>query len=250
MSRDGRGEGLPLFADQGAKVLVNPRDKVIAAILHGRSLAIEELRLLVARIQLLNDERPARCIGLLSATGGEGKTTLAIGLATSLAAEPERRVLLVEADLRKPAIESYLGLPRVPGVGEWLNARPGPLPVRWVTPPGFAFLSAGRLGLERPEVLGSNRMAALMDAARQSFDFVVVDCPPVSPVADAVILQDLVDGFLFVVRARHSPGEAVARAASRVKEDRILGTVFNDRKEMLPYPGYGRTRRYAEATQE
>lgn len=239
MTRETRSD-FPVFADQGAKVLPGPRDAVTAAVLHGRTLAVEELRLLVARLQLVNDERPARCLGLISASGGEGKTTLAIGLAATLAAEPDRRVLLVEADLRKPAIENYLGLPSAVGVGEWLKGRPGPLPLRWVTPPGFAFLSGGRVGLDRPELLGANRMAAILDAARRSFDFVIVDCPPVTPVADAVILQDLLDGFLFVVRARHCPREVILRAASRLKGDRIIGTVFNDQKEILPgYYRYG-----------
>jgi capsular exopolysaccharide synthesis family protein len=240
MTRELRPEVSPVFAEQGPKVLPSPPDPVTAAILHGRTVAVEELRLLITRLQLVNDERPARCVGLLSATGGEGKTTLSIGLAAALAGDPDRRVLLIEVDLRKPAIESYLGLPRAPGVGEWLRGLAAPLPVRWVTPPGFALLSGGRVGLDRPDLLGSSRMAALLDAARRSFDFVIVDCPPVAPVTDAVILQDLVDGFLFVVRARHSPREVVLRAASRLKGDRIIGTVFNDQKEILPgYYRYG-----------
>lgn len=238
MNRDVRIDAFPLFVDQGAKVLPSPPDPITTAILHGRTLVVEELRLLIARIQLINDERAARCIGMLSATGGEGKTTLSIGLAATLAAEPDRRVLLMEADLRKPAIETHLGLPRSAGVAEWLRGLPGPLPLRWVTPPGFALVSAGRIGLDRPELLGSNRMAALVDAARRSFDFVIIDCPPVTAVADAVILQDLVDGFLFVVRARHSPRETVLRAASRLRADRIIGTVFNDEREVPP--GYDR----------
>jgi Mrp family chromosome partitioning ATPase len=237
-----RGDDFQFLADEAAKILPNPRDAVTAAVLHGRTVAVEELRLLVGRLQALNEERPARCVGILSATGGEGKTTLAIGLAAVLAAEPDRRVLLVETDLRKPAIGTYLGLPPIAGVGEWLKGLPGPLLLRWVTPPGFALLVGGQVGLERPEMLGSRRMAALLEAARGSFDFVVVDCPPIAPVADAAILQDLVDGFLFVVRARHSPREAVLRAASRLKGGRILGTVFNDQREPASYYqnyGYG-----------
>jgi Mrp family chromosome partitioning ATPase len=124
-------------------------------------------------------------------------------------------------------------------VSDWLKGASG-LTVRWVTPPGFALLSGGRLPLERPELLGSARMITLLESARQSFDFVIVDCPPVTPVADAVILQDHLDGFLFVVRARHGPRETVVRAASRLKAGRILGMVFNDQREILRRYGYGR----------
>ena len=129
MTREMRGDGIPLFAEEGARVVPNPPEAATLAVLNKRTLAVEEIRHLVAKIQLLNEERPARCIGLLSATGGEGKTTIAIGLATTLAAEPERRVLLIEADLRKPAIESYLGLPRAPGVARVAQGRgPAPFP--------------------------------------------------------------------------------------------------------------------------
>jgi protein-tyrosine kinase len=240
---------IPLFADQDVKVLPTPSDPTTAAVITGRTLAVEELRLLVASIYALNDARPARCLGLLSASGGEGKTTISIGLASILASEPDRRVLLIDADLRKPAVEKYLGLSSSPGLSDWLKGSAGPIPLRKVTPPGFSLLSAGSTTLDRPERLGSGRMAALLEAARQSFDFVIVDCPPVTPVADAVFLQDLLDGFLFVVRARHSPRETVQRAASRLKPDRILGTVFNDQKGILPsYGSYG-YRRYGEPSE-
>ncbi len=250
MTPDRRGEASPLFGDQEVQVLATPPDPITTAILTGRTLAVEELRLLVTHIHALNDTRPARCLGVLSATAGEGKSTLSMGLAAILAGEPDRRVLLMEADLRKPALEAYLGLARSKGLSDWLKGNAGPIPLRWVTPPGFAFLSGGQTNLDRPERLGSSRMAALLEVARQSFDYVIVDCPPVTPVADAVILQDLLDGFLFVVRARHSPREAVLRAASRLKPDRILGTVFNDQREILPgYASYG-YRRYGHHPSE
>lgn len=240
MTRDQRLDALPLFAEDGARVVPNPPDSVTLAVLNKRTLAVEEIRHLIAKMQLLNEERPARCLGIVSATRSEGKTTLSIGIAAALADEPDRRVLLIEADLRKPAIESYLGLTRAPGVSEWLRSSSGPLPVRWVTPPGFAFISGGRAALDRPELLGSARMSALLEAARRSFDYVIVDCPPVTPVADAVILQELVDGFLLVVRARHCPRETVVRAASRLKSGRIIGMIFNDQREILPrYSSYG-----------
>jgi Mrp family chromosome partitioning ATPase len=110
--------------------------------------------------------------------------------------------------------------------------------VRTVSPPGFAVLAAGRERLARPELLGSDRMASLIGACQLSYGYVVVDCPPLDPVADAVALQDLLDGFLLVIRARRSPRESIERAISRLKENRIRGIVFNDQPEILPL-GYG-----------
>ena len=237
----------PVFSEEGLRLLPRPASDVLAAVLSGRTLAVEELQFLLAKLYTIGEQRPARCLGILSATAGEGKTTLAIGLAATLAAEPARRVLLVEADLRKPAIESYLGLPIAPGVAEWLRGSVATVPLRWVTPPGFALVPAGRSGLDRPDRMGSRRMAELLDAARQAFDFIIVDCPPVTPVADVVYIQDRLDGFLFLVRARQSPKEAIQRAASRLKPDRILGTIFNDQKEIFSsYYNYG-YRRYGDS---
>lgn len=203
----------------------------------GHALA-EEFRFLAAKVAALATNR-FTTIGVVSAGPAEGKTTVALGLAAALARTDPNRVLLLEADLRQPAIERYLGLPRSAGVSEWLSGRAKAVSVRVVSPPGFAVVSAGRERLNRPELLGSDRMSALIGACQLSFGFIVVDCPPLSPVADAVALQDLLDGFLLVVRARHTPREEIERAVSRLKENRVHGIVFNDQPEILP-SGYSK----------
>jgi Mrp family chromosome partitioning ATPase len=114
--------------------------------------------------------------------------------------------------------------------------------VRTIAPPGFNVLGAGRERLARPELLASDRMASLIGACQLSHGYVVVDCPPLDPVADAVALQDMLDGFLFVIRARRSPRAAIDRAMSRLKAHRVRGIVFNDQPEILPLGyayGYG-----------
>jgi Mrp family chromosome partitioning ATPase len=214
------------------EVTVEPKTPVLAQTLVSGSALGEELRLLVARIKVLGEERPFRCIGMVSAAGSEGKTTLAIGLAAAIARQPGRRVLLVEADLRRAAIEKYLGLLPEPGLAEWLAEGNGPLPIRSVQPAGFCVLSGGQVRVA-PELLGSQRMARLLEGARRFFHYVVVDCPPITPVADSVVMQDLLDGFLFVVRARRTPRQAVLRAISQLKPDRVRGVLFNDQRELL-----------------
>jgi capsular exopolysaccharide synthesis family protein len=231
-----------LFDWQGFNpVPPRPPSPATRLVLAHDSRAAEELRLLVSRIQELHAQRPLRCIGLVSAAGGEGKTTVGLGLARALAHSGECKVLFLECDLRRPAVERYLGLPRAPGLSEYLQdetvaaVRP-----RLVDPPGFALVASGQRPLARPEVLGSLRMRALLESARREFDYVIADCPPVNPVTDAVMLQDIVDGFLFVVRARTSPVEAIQHAVTRLKRDRIRGVVFNDQKEIIPrYYTYG-----------
>lgn len=241
-------ENLPVFEETGEET---PRklSASAAAALAPRTLVAEEFRMLRVKVRNIGEERLFRCVGLISSAAGEGKTTMSLGLAAAMAQEPNRRVLLIEADLRKPSIDAHLGISHVPGLGDWL-ARSGnqPVPLRLLKPHGFFLLSAGTEAVwgENPERLGSERMATLLQAARRYFDFVVVDCPPLIPVADSVILQDMLDGFLFVVRARHAPRETILRALSHLKADRIQGVVFNDCHELLPsYFNFG-YRQYGE----
>jgi capsular exopolysaccharide synthesis family protein len=235
---DYRLEDLPVF-EEAAEAAARALPPVPMAVLSTRSLLAEEFRLLKIKIRQLSEQRPFRCIGVVSASAGEGKTTVALGLAANLAQEADRRVLLIEADLRRPAIEKYLGIESTPGLAEWLEQSQGTVSVRRLVPYNFHILSGGQRSLQRPDSVGSDRMARLVEAARRYFDYIVIDCPPLAPVADSVILQDLVDGFLMVVRARRSPRELLLRAASQLKPDRIQGVIFNDFREMLPgYQSY------------
>jgi len=208
------------------------------------SFVSEEFRSLGARVRAQDGERAFRCIGLASALPGEGKTTVALGLAAALGSKPGRRVLLIEGDVRKPAVHRYLGLAPVSGLSEWLLSNEPEIRIRHITPLGFSLLEAGAEPVENPEELGSGRMSHLVAAARRSFDYVILDCPPLLPVADAVLMQDLVDGFLLVVRSRKSPIEAIQRAISSLKPGRVRGLVLNSQRDLLPsyyryaYPHY------------
>ena len=125
---------------------------------------------------------------------------------------------------------------RSPGLAEWLDGSDLPIPLRRLVPQGFWLLSGGEAEISSQDALGSQRMAALLDACREQFDNVVVDCPPLAPVADSVMIQDFVDGFLLVVRARHAPRDVVSRAVSRLRPERVGGVVFNDQEDV--FPGY------------
>jgi Mrp family chromosome partitioning ATPase len=211
------------------------------AVLGSGHYLAEEFRFLAAKVAGLAKER-FTTIGVVSTGPSEGKTTVALGLAAALSRISEQRSLLLEADLRQPSIERYLGLPRAGGLSEFLAGRTQSVLVRTVSPPGFAIIGAGRERLAKPELLGSDSMAALIGACQLSYGYVVVDCPPLDPVADAVALQDMVDGFLLVIRARRAPRAAIQRALSRLKENRVRGIVFNDQPEILPLGhayGYG-----------
>jgi len=105
------------------------------------------------------------------------------------------------------------------------------VPIRLVDPGGFFLLVAGQVPLQRPEVLGAPLMEALVRAARGAFDFVLLDVPPVLPVADTILMQDLLDGFLLVARSRSTPREAILEAIGRLRPEKVVGVVLNDHRE-------------------
>jgi capsular exopolysaccharide synthesis family protein len=196
-----------------------------------QSVVGEELRALRAKVQALSQLRTLRCVAMTSALPGEGKSTISVGLATAFARGQGARILLVEADLRRPTISKALGLPPAPGLAEWLNGDLDEVPIRRVEPGGFFLLVAGQIGLARPEVLGAHLMEALVRAAREAFDFTLFDAPPILPVADTILLQELVDGFLLVARSRSTPREAILESLAKLQSEKIIGVVLNDHRE-------------------
>jgi receptor protein-tyrosine kinase len=218
------------FCDDGI-VIPTRISPIIESLRDTSSIVGEALRLLGARMMDLRRQREMRCLALTSALPGEGKSTISVGLASAMAREPGRRTLLIEADLRRSSLTATLGLPPAPGLSEWLNRDLDYVPVRVVQPGGFFLLVAGQTGLDRPEVLGSPRMEALLRAARGLFDFVLLDVAPLLPVADTILVQDLVDGFLLVVRSRLTPRDAVQDALARLQPHRVMGIVLNDHRE-------------------
>jgi capsular exopolysaccharide synthesis family protein len=227
-------EELPVFEEEDLQG--ESPGPVTGMVLDESSLLGEQFRLLGARLRALGRDQRLRRIGVVSASQGEGKTTVSLGLARSLAVDGQHRVLLLELDLRRPAIDKALGQV-APAVGllPYLEGRSGStLTVRRPRAGGFWILSAGEGTLTHPEVLTSPRMTGLLKAADRVFDYTVVDCPPVLPVADAVVFQEHIDGYVFVVRARHAPRETVQRATDLLKPERICGMVMNDHHDILP----------------
>jgi capsular exopolysaccharide synthesis family protein len=237
-------DDLPVFEEDSA--VANPPERVARTILDERSLPGEQLRLLAARLRAMGLDRRLRRIGVVSSALGEGKTTVSLGLCRALALERQRRVLLIEVDMRRPAIDNALGLePPALGLREYLEGA-GDVPTLRRMTTGFWVLSAGRGVMERPEILSTGRLSGLLRAADRVFDYVVLDFPPLLPVADAVVVQDHVDGFVFVVRSRHSPRETIQKAAALLKPGSIAGVVLNGQHDILPSYGQYAYRRYGK----
>src|SRR5262249_13878329 len=135
---------------------------------------------------------PYRVVMVTSAEAGEAKTTFASQLATSVAATG-RKTLLVDCDFRRPSVHQMFDVPVEPGMSECLRGEADlGAAVRPTAVPGLAVLPSGRVDHEALHALGQDRGRALFERLRADYDFIVVDCCPVLPAADALVIGQFV----------------------------------------------------------
>jgi receptor protein-tyrosine kinase len=206
------------------------------------SAMVEQYRHLAAVMHHAQKASGVRSVMVTSALPAEGKTLTATNLALTLSESYQRRVLLIDADLRRPRMREMFALPGTDGLTDSLAMpRDGKLPVHQVTPTLWV-LTSGSVVPDPMSLLVSPAMKELIDDARDSFDWVVVDTPPIAILPDANLLAGMIDTALLVISAESTPYPMVQRAAQAVGPNRILGVVLNRaEKTGLPsnYAYYG-----------
>lgn len=213
--------------------------RMVVAALQPHSVAAEQYRALRTRIAQSENGRSFRALLITSPAQGDGKTITALNLAIAMAQEFHRRVLLVDGDLRHPALHRLLGIPGRPGLSDVLTGT-APLDDALVSIPEYRLtvLPAGNAVDRTTELLGSAEMRRLVDTLRTHFDRIVFDTPPAAPLADVSVLAPLVDGVLLVVRAGRTQRPAIDRAVEDIEPSRMLGLVLNDVEEPAMDYGY------------
>ena len=187
----------------------------------------EQYRRLAAVLHDAHNTTGLRLIMVASAVAGEGKTLTASNLALTFSESYQKRVLLIDADLRRPSLHSVFRLDTALGLGDGLmSTGETKMLVRQVSS-RLAVLPAGRPSSDPMAGLTSERMRRLLDEAKQSFDWVILDTPPVMLLPDAHLLASMVEGAVLVVRAGSTPHEMVKRSAEAIGRSRILGVVLN-----------------------
>jgi protein-tyrosine kinase len=189
--------------------------------------SVEQYRRLAAVLHHAQNERGLRVIMVTSALPGEGKTLTAANLALTLSESYQRRVLLVDGDLRRPSIHQLFALPSLSGLSDGLRSLEDRKLTLVEVSSRLTVLPAGRPDPDPMSVLTSSRMQYVLDEAREKFDWVIVDTPPVGLMPDAHLLAAMVDGAILVIGAAMSPHRGVAKAADVIGRDRILGVVLN-----------------------
>ena len=187
----------------------------------------EQYRRLAAVLHDAHNTSGLRVIMVASAVAGEGKTLTAANLALTFSESYQKRVLLIDADLRRPSLHSVFRLDTAMGLGDGLlSSGETKMLVRQVSS-RLAVLPAGRPSSDPMAGLTSDRMRRLLEEAKQSFDWVILDTPPVMLLPDANLLAAMVEGAVLVVRAGSTSHELVKRAADAIGRSRILGVVLN-----------------------
>ncbi len=202
----------------------------LVTVLHPTAPAAEAFRLLRTSVKFLGIERQVRVVQVTSPSPGEGKTMVAANLAVAFAQSGDR-VVLVGGDLRRPRMEEMLDIPLTPGLTAVLIGDVT-LPQAIQTAAGVPNLSVLPAGYPPPnpsELLSGERARRLIDVLGQTYDVVVIDCPPVLPVTDSLVLARMADTTLLVTSANRTSKRSLTRAVELLRQvdAPLSGTVLN-----------------------
>lgn len=191
-------------------------------------MRLRAFQLLGMRFRASKESAGLRKLMVTSPLPEDGKSTIAVNLATALAEGGKQKVLLVEADLRHPSTAGILDIPPQPGLAECLQEGLHPTSViQRLEPLGWYLLQAGEAKRDPGELLEPDAVGELLEQVAPFFDWVIIDTPPVTPLTDALIFSSHTDASLLVVRADRTPREAVEDALARLGKSHVLGVVFN-----------------------
>lgn len=229
-------------------------DPLLVSFLAPDSFEAEQYRMLRYLVERLRGELGRACIvAVTSPSAGDGKTTTAINLAGALAQDADARVLLVDADLRRPSVKARLGDTVTASHGLADIVSQPRLKLKDVAVASASLnvtvIPAGQSSLPAYEVLKSPRIGALLEEARHQYDYIIVDTPPLVPVPDCRLIEKWVDGFFVVVAAHKTSRKLVQEALPIIDDAKMLGLVFNGGDPpVFGYDAYyGYTSQLAEA---
>jgi len=203
------------------------------------SFAAEQYQGLRLTVERLARSRDVKVIAISSPAAGDGKTVTAINLAGALARGSDDRVLLIDADLRRPSVARQLGITDAEvGLADALSDGRTTVAevVRRLDAYNLDVIPAGTPRTGISQILRSPRLDAFLQEARQRYAYIVLDTPPLLPVFDSALLAKSVDGVLMVVSANQTPRKLLGEALNMLDASKVLGIVFN--RDERPLFGY------------
>jgi protein-tyrosine kinase len=201
--------------------------------------ASEQFRTLRSRLYQMRSAQTLKTLLVTSSIPSEGKTFVTGNLAQAIVRQPDRRVLMIDADLRCSRLHVPLGAPLSPGLTDYLRGDADELKVIQYHPESnLCFIPGGTEVSNPSELLSNGKLKSLLDRVSPMFDWVILDSAPLIPVADSSFLADLVDGVLLVVRAGSTPSATAQRSCQELQGRTVVGVVLNAVDPEQAYGGY------------
>jgi capsular exopolysaccharide synthesis family protein len=220
----------PFSQFQSLQVSLAPQSRLLCLTDSG-SPAAEAFRLLGVRLRHLRRHRSLKKVLITSTIPQEGKSMVAANLACTLALRTQQRTLLVEGDLRRPSLSQKFGLGRNPGLSECLQGeRSLTTSIYHLEGPNLWILPAGSAPSNAQELLQSGRLSALMDQLTEWFDWIIIDSPPVLPLADTSVWMRLADGILLITRQGTTEKRQLQRGLEALEPKKLIGALVNGSK--------------------
>lgn len=229
------------YLEKIESISLQPAAERLVALIDERGLGAEKFRVLAARLTNLRHNTKLRSLQVTSSVIAEGKTLVSANLAFTLAKRLSSNVLLIEGDLRKPAVCPLFGVGRRPGIGEWWKQEKAQL-CNFIVRLGATTLYLLPAGsVQHPaSILQSGRMVSAIREFEKEFDWIVIDTPPLLPMADSNLWARLADGTLLVVRRGTVSRKALKQALETMDSPKLIGAVLNDVIDLDQVSYYGK----------
>lgn len=233
-----RAEGVESFMQCARLNIEAPAEGHLVVLPDSESAAGEAFHLLGVRLRHLRRQRTLKKVLVTSTIPQEGKSMVAANLACTLALRTQQKVLLLEGDIRRPTQGRIFGLANKPGICEWLSGENSLLksmfrlqgPEIWIFPAGS---STGN----SLELLQSGRVAPMMEQLANWFDWIVIDSPPILPLADTSVWTNVADGILLVARQGVTQKRQLQRGLEALGNQKLIGAILNSARGM-PHTDY------------
>jgi len=223
-ARPSQPSSIDQFPSLPVSIVPNSR---LVSIGEEESLGAEKFRFLAVRLRQLRQSRPLKKVLITSTIPQEGKSTVAANLACTLARRKQHKTLLLEGDLRRPTVAQKFGMGRVPGLSEWLRGETESKNIYRLEALGLWVLPAGTAPENPLELMQSGKLAPLMDQITEWFDWIIIDSPPVLPLADTSVWARMADGILLVTRSGVTEKQQLQRGLATLETKKLLGALVN-----------------------
>ena len=231
---DRRSEAMPPVSEvreigQTRRFLISHAvESRLVCLTHQGGLGAEKLRLLALRLKNMKETSRLKKVLVTSTMPEEGKSLISANLAVTLARSRHLKVLLLECDLRRPSLATLLAGRALPGLSDYLQTGVALSEVMYeADPAGFYLLPAGSPPANPLELMQSGKFQSLVEELSTTFDWILIDSPPIMPLADTSLLMKTSDGVLMVVREGVSEKDPLKKAMEMIPPAQMLGVVLN-----------------------